>query len=137
VSVGAGLQQPLYFYEGGGTYPAFTTNNDRTGWITNVNNNDAFDSAMPARTPGRDIFGPLDDHLPEVRIPAEVKLDATRAAHELGLDLTAYLRQNLYASLYGPEHVAMLHRRQLERVLGNARRADQVGLQVRGEVNAK
>jgi len=102
----------------------------------NQNDDSAFDRSMAARTPGRDIFGPLDDHLPEVRIPAEVKLDATRAAHELGLDLTAYLRQNLYATLYGPEHVAMLHRRQLERVLGNARHGDQVGLKVRGDVRA-
>lgn len=73
-----------------------------------------------SRTAGRDIFGPLDDHLPEVRIPAEVKLDATRKAHALGLDLTAFLRLNLYASLYGVEHVTSLHREQLERALGNA-----------------
>lgn len=97
----------------------------------------AFEQPMQARTPGRDIFGPLDDSLPEVRIPGDVKLDATRAAHALGLDLTAYLRQNLYASLYGPEHVARMHQRQLERVLGNARRTATVELPVRGEVKAQ
>jgi hypothetical protein len=82
------------------------------------------------RTPGRDIFGPLDDHLPEVRINADVKVDALRRANELGLDLTAFLRENLYASLYGPAHVASLYESRAARALGNARQGDTVELKV-------
>lgn len=81
---------------------------------------DGFEAAALARTAGRDIFGDLDDHVPEVRVPHHVKVDATKRAHELGLDITAFLRLNLYATLYGPDHVASLHKAQLERVLGNA-----------------
>ena len=80
-------------------------------------------SPLFARTPGRDIFGPLDDSLPEVRIPGEVKLDAMRKAASLGLDLTAYLRENLYASLYGPEHIASLYAERSRRVLGKPSRS--------------
>lgn len=80
----------------------------------------AFDASATARTPGRDVFGPLDDHLPEVRIPADVKVDAMRAAAQQGLDLSAWLRELVYGSLYGPEHVAMLYQRRIQRVLGNA-----------------
>lgn len=84
----------------------------------------AFDSPMQARTPGRDIFGALDETLPEIRIPAEVKLDATRAAAALGLDLTAWLRENVYASLYGPEHLGSLYEARARRVRGNAVREE-------------
>lgn len=83
-----------------------------------------------ARTPGRDIFGKLDDNLPEVRIPHEVKRDAEQAASALGLDLTAYLRENLYASLYGPAHVASLYEDRARRALGNARQNTTVELRV-------
>lgn len=90
------------------------------------------DIGLPAfaRTPGRDIFGCLDDHLPEVRISAEVKLDAVRKANSMGLDLTAFLRENLYASLYGPAHVASLYEDRAKRALGNARQCDTVPLRV-------
>lgn len=65
-----------------------------------------------ARTPGRDIFGKLDDRLPEVRIPFEVRQDAERAAHESGCgDLTTWMRELIYASLYAER---------ARRVLGNA-----------------
>ena len=82
----------------------------------------AFDSPMQqARTPGRDIFGKLDDHLPEIRIPFEVKQDAERAAREDGCgDLTTWMRALVYARLYGPKHLAMVHEAQYQRVLGNA-----------------
>jgi len=73
-----------------------------------------------ARTPGRDVFGPLDDHLPEIRIPAHVKVDAMRAANAAGLDVTAWMRELVYGSLYGPAHVAMLYEQRSRRVLGNA-----------------
>jgi hypothetical protein len=79
-----------------------------------------FNETAQARTPGRDIFGPLDDHLPEVRIPADVKLDATRAAAAAGLDLTAWIRELVYSSVYGPEHLASLYEKRARRVLGNA-----------------
>jgi hypothetical protein len=74
-----------------------------------------------SRTPGRDIFGPLDDKLPEIRIPAEVKIAATRAAHEQGIDLTAWLRELVYGTLFGAKHVASLYEDRIQRVLGNAR----------------
>ena len=88
------------------------------------------------RTPGRDIFGKLDDNLPEVRIPHDVKRDAEQAAAALGLDLTAYLRENLYASLYGPAHVASLYEDRARRALGNARQKETVELRVVGEVKS-
>lgn len=90
------------------------------------------DTDIPAfaRTAGRDIFGPLDDSLPEVRINADVKLAAMRAANALGLDLTAYLRENLYASLYGPDHLGSLYEERSKRVLGNARQNRTVELRV-------
>lgn len=90
------------------------------------------DDEIPAyaRTPGRDIFGPLDDSLPEVRINADVKVDAMRAANAAGLDLTAYLRENLYASLYSPEHLGSLYEERAKRVLGNARQRTTVELSV-------
>lgn len=81
---------------------------------------EGFAEAAPARTPGRDIFGPLDDHLPEVRIPADVKVQANRAAALAGHDLTGWLRELVYASLYGPEHLGSLHEARARRVLGNA-----------------
>lgn len=84
-----------------------------------------FDVPQFARTPGRDIFGPLDDKLPEVRVPAEVKLAAVRRAASLGLDLTAYLRENLYASLYGPAHVGSLYEDRARRARGNALQDEQ------------
>lgn len=84
----------------------------------------AFDSPMQARTATRDIFGKLDDSIPEVRVPHQVLLDAQARAAELGLDLSAFLRENLYSTLYGPEHVGMLYQERSRRVLGNARRDD-------------
>lgn len=84
----------------------------------------AFDSPMQARTPGRDIFGKLDSSIPEVRVPHQVLLDAQARAAELGLDLSAFLRENLYATLYSPSHVASLYEERSRRVLGNARRDD-------------
>jgi hypothetical protein len=84
----------------------------------------AFDAPMQARTPGRDIFGKLDDNLPEVRIPFEVKQEAERAARAADCgDLTTWLRELVYASLYGPEHIASLYAQRAKRVLGNARRS--------------
>jgi hypothetical protein len=73
-----------------------------------------------ARTPGRDIFGNLDDHLPEVRINSDVRADAAKAAAKQGLDLSARIRELVYGSLYGPGHVATLHANRIRRVLGNA-----------------
>lgn len=81
----------------------------------------AFDSPMQARTPGRDIFGKLDDHLPEIRIPFEVKQDVERVAREDGCgDLTTWMRELVYARLYGPEHLGSLYELRARRVLGNA-----------------
>lgn len=81
----------------------------------------AFEGGAQARTPGRDIFGKLDDHLPEIRIPFEVKQDAERAARLSGCgDLTTWLRELVYVSLYGEEHVGSLYQERARRVRGNA-----------------
>lgn len=85
------------------------------------------DAPMYSRTPGRDIFGKLDSSIPEVRVPHQVLLDAQARAAELGLDLSAFLRENLYASLYGPEHLASLYELRSRRVLGKAGQAQQEG----------
>lgn len=95
-----------------------------------MGNNDNQDRPAFARTPGRDIFGKLDDKLPEVRIPAHVKVDAERAASELGLDLTAWHRELIYEALYGAEHLGSLYEDRARRVRGNARQRDTVGLPV-------
>lgn len=81
-----------------------------------------FEGSAQARTATRDIFGGLDDHLPEIRVPAEVKVDAQRAAAALGLDVSGWMRELVYGSLYGPEHIAKLYEQRIERVLGNAKR---------------
>lgn len=82
---------------------------------------DAFTSPRHSRTPGRDIFGKLDDHLPEIRIPFEVKQDAERAAREDGCgDLTTWMRELVYGRLYGPDHVGSLYAARSRRVTGNA-----------------
>lgn len=97
---------------------------------------DTDDTAQFSRTPGRDIFGALDDHLPEIRIHSDVRLDALRAAAKEGMDLTSWVRELVYGSLYGPEHVATLHANRIRRVLGNAGRKDMTELRVVGEVKA-
>jgi hypothetical protein len=96
----------------------------------------AFDSAMQARTAGKDIFGDFDDEIPAIRIPVDVRMDAHRAAAKEGMTITAWARELIYGSLYGPEHVASLHANRIRRVLGNAGRGDQVALPVKGEVKA-
>jgi hypothetical protein len=98
------------------------------------NDRTAFDATMRQRTPTRDIFGKLDEKLPEVRVPAEVKIAAERAAAEMGLDLTTWLRELAYDALYGAEHVAMLYQSRMERVRGNARQREHIGLRVRDEM---
>lgn len=85
-----------------------------------------------SRKPGRDIFGPLDDKLPEIRVPAEVRLLATRAAHEQGIDLTAWMRELVYGTLFGAKHVASLYEDRIDRVLGNARQNPDTDDQGRG-----
>jgi hypothetical protein len=80
------------------------------------------DAPMASRTPGRDVFGKLDSSIPEVRVPHQVKIDAEARAAELGLDVSAFLRENLYASLYGPDHIASLYEERARRVLGKAGR---------------
>lgn len=77
------------------------------------------DTTMFSRTAGRDIFGDLDDKMPELRIPAQVMVDARRVAASLGMDLTNFRRLVLYVAVYGKEHIASLQRRQLDRVQGN------------------
>lgn len=73
-----------------------------------------------ARTPGRDVFGKLDDRLPEIRVPFEIRQLAERAAHEEGVDLSTWMRDLFYARLLTPEHVARMYQQRAERALGNA-----------------
>lgn len=98
-----------------------------------MNDPDAFDNppAMDSRTPGRDIFGKLDDKLPEIRINGQVRLDAERRAHDDGLDLTAWLRELVCAELYGEAHIGSLYEERARRVHRNARQASTVELPVR------
>ena len=79
------------------------------------------DTPLFSRTPTRDIFGPLDDSLPEVRINGDVKLDAVRAAHAAGLDLSGWIRERVCVALYGAEHIGNLYAARARRVQGNAR----------------
>jgi hypothetical protein len=83
-----------------------------------------------ARNAARDLFGPLDDKLPEIRINGDVRLDAERAAHALGLDLSGWLRELVYGSLYSPEHLSGLYKQRFERVMGHARKNGAVSLRV-------
>lgn len=80
-----------------------------------------------ARTPGRNIFGKFDDKLPEIRVPFEVRQDVERVAHEDGLDVTSWLRELVFARLYGPDHVGSLYAERARRVLGNAGQSTQIG----------
>lgn len=89
-----------------------------------------------ARTPGRDIFGKLDGSLPEIRVPFDVEEDARRAAAAEGMEVSSWLRELVYGSLYGVDHVATLHANRIRRVLGNAGQRDTVVLKVVGEVKA-
>jgi hypothetical protein len=73
-----------------------------------------------SRTPGRDVLGKLDDRLPEIRVPYEVRQLVERVAREDGLDVTAWMRELIYARVLGPKHLASLYQQRAERVLGNA-----------------
>jgi hypothetical protein len=73
-----------------------------------------------SRAPGRDVLGKLDDRLPEIRVPYEVRELVERTAREDGLDVTAWMRELIYARVLGPKHLAMLYQQRAERVLGNA-----------------
>lgn len=88
------------------------------------------DTPAFARTPGRDIFGKLDDKLPEIRINGQVRLDAERRAHEDGLDLTAWLRELVCCELYGSAHMGSLYEERAARVHRNARQEATVELRV-------
>lgn len=83
---------------------------------------DAADPATAApmfsRTPGRDVLGKLDDKLPDIRVPHQAKLDGEARAHELGMDLTGYIREIYYEAIYGAKHVAMLYEQRMQRASG-------------------
>jgi hypothetical protein len=80
---------------------------------------DDFGETAQARTAGRDVLGKLDDHLPEIRVPYEIRQLVERTAREDGLDVTTWLRELVYARVVGPDHLASLYRERAERVLGN------------------
>lgn len=87
---------------------------------TDQEQSDDYEGARLSRKPGRDIFGPLDDHLPEVRIPADVKVDLLRTACSQGLDVSAWVRERIYVALYGPEEIGRLYESRARRVQGMA-----------------
>lgn len=74
-----------------------------------------------ARGAQADLFGKLDAEV-TLRIPDTVLEDLNREAHELGMDLSKFLRTVLYVRLYGLEHVQSLQQQQLQRNATNAPR---------------
>lgn len=74
-----------------------------------------------ARGAQADLFGKLDAEV-TLRIPDSVLEDLNREAHDLGMDLSKFLRMVLYVRLYGLEHVQSLQQAQLLRVATNAPR---------------
>jgi hypothetical protein len=105
------------------------------------NERSAFDSTMRHRTPGRDVMGKLDSSIPEVRVPHKARVDGEARAAELGLDLTAFIREIFYEAVYGAAHVARMYELRMLRASGKAgQSADEpvrgpVDLPVRGPVD--
>jgi len=96
----------------------------------------AFDAPMQARTPGRDVMGKLDSSIPEVRVPHQARIDGEARAAELGLDLTAFIREIYYEAVYGAKHVAMMYEQRMLRASGKAGQSRVVvSLPVKGEAN--
>lgn len=74
-----------------------------------------------ARSANSDIFGKLDAELPPVRVNADTLADVHRAAHDAGMNVTEWLRTQLYVTLYGVDHVLSLTEQRLRRVIGNGK----------------
>lgn len=108
--------------------------------MTNQDSDSAFDATMRHRTPGRDVMGKLDSSIPEVRVPHKARVDGEARAAELGLDLTAFIREIYYEAVYGAAHVARMYELRMLRASGKAgQSADEavgpLDLPVRGVVN--
>lgn len=73
-----------------------------------------------SRTGVTDIFGKLDDHLPEIRMNGDVVDQMRRNARAIGMNLTEYARYKIYVGEYGFEHVNSLREKQLRRAMGIA-----------------
>lgn len=84
----------------------------------------SFDDAMSSRTPGRDVLGKLDSSIPEVRVPHQARVDGEARAAELGLDLTAFIREIYYEAVYGAEHIARMYEERMLRASGKAGQTD-------------
>lgn len=75
---------------------------------------------LAARTPTSDVFGKLDDELPQVRINADALLEIKRKATANDMTLSEYVRTRLYVDVFGLEHVLSLHEQRIRRATGNA-----------------
>lgn len=80
----------------------------------------AFDKPVHSRTPGRDVMGKLDSSIPEVRVPHKARTDGEAKAFELGMDLTAFIREIYYEAVYGAAHVARMYELRMLRASGKA-----------------
>lgn len=78
------------------------------------------DEVVLARTGVTDIFGKLDDNLPEIRMNGDVVDQMRRNARAAGMNLTEYARYKIYVGEYGFDHVNSLREEQLRRAMGNA-----------------
>lgn len=73
-----------------------------------------------ARSPTSDLFGKLDDELPQVRINADALLAIKRKASAADMTLSEYIRTRLYVDVFGLDHVLSLHEERIRRATGNA-----------------
>lgn len=73
-----------------------------------------------ARNPTSDLFGKLDDELPQVRINSDALLEVKRKAAANDMTLSEYIRTRLYVDVFGLDHVLSLHEQRIRRATGNA-----------------
>ena len=78
------------------------------------------DDIREARSGVSDIFGKLDDEIPPIRISGDFLDICRRNARAAGCNLSEYLRNKLYVSELGIDHVRSLREQHFSRVMGNA-----------------
>lgn len=74
---------------------------------------------LAARSPTSDVFGKLDDELPQVRINSDALLEIKRKAASHDMTLSEYIRIRLYVDVFGLEHVLSLNENRIRRATGN------------------
>ena len=78
------------------------------------------DNKALARSAGSDLFGKVDDALPEVRVNGDVREAVRRKAASVGMNETEFLRNLVYVNLYGIDHVLSLQAERLKSTMVNA-----------------